>query len=337
MPTSYHLKAKAALFTYYLPDMTLPELLTKLDDQLDGKFWTVNKETCPETGTSHYHLYVHSNTQMDHDLNPMWLVDGVLPDCNPNTTTGSGYMKAVCRGHFYVECRHKIDHITQLSNFPWEKYPVPVCANWIISLWKQHKIRSDRANECLNFYRSATKYWLDVVNLALQYERSQQQAIATEERQAQVAKLARPFKTYRIVTDWQYQYTVALMRYSFLLISGPTRLGKTTYAASLYPDAFVHNDSIDWTGYHAAKHTAVIFEDIPQWFDYVAKNKVLFQASKCVKVHTSATNCYAMEVDLTAKPLIILTNEPIPDYHDMYDYLKQNSFHLHITEPTWID
>jgi len=332
----YQIKARAVLLTYYLPDMTLPVLIDKLAKQLDGKFWTINKEQCPTTGTFHYHLYVHASNQMDHEIT-YWNVDNVQPDCNPNTTSGSGFMTACCRGHFYVECRYKIDHITQLSNFPWEHYPVPVKPAWIITLWKQHKIDSAVVSDCLHFYRTATKHWLDIVNIALQYERTKSRDEYHANRKRVLEQTHTPYNDYPIISDWKSQYSLILPRYKFLVVSGPSNLGKTGLIMSHFPNAFVHSDSINWIGYDHTIHSAIIFDDIRDWYDYVITHKVLFQASaRQITVHSSPTNCNALKIDVAGKPFIILTNQPLAQTASSdVSYINSNSFSLDIDSQTF--
>ena len=333
--SEFSYKAKACLLTYYLPDMTIKEFYGKTRNRLVGRCFTMSKETCPTTDTSHYHLYVHSPKQMEHKQS-YWIVDGVLPDIRPNTATGTGYGIARDRGHFYVECIHKIDHVSEYTNYRWEKYPVPVKASWILTLWKQHKIHTYRVEECLKYYRSATRNTLEIINIALQHERTQQAARIEAERAAALALQDKPFKDYPIIECWKHQYTLTLHRYKFLIVSGPTRIGKSNLIRSHFPDAFVHNDVINWTGYDPTQHTAIMFEDIPGWTEMVSvTHKVMFQAGGVVSVHTSPTNVNHIVIDLTAKPMIILTNDT---QHFLWpNYARANSFHLEIDSPTWVE
>jgi len=336
--STYHIKAKSFLLTYYVDEQPLPSFVDKLSKQLDGRFYTVASEICPTTDRFHIHLYVHASTQMDMAVT-YWNVDGVQPDCMPNTTTGSGFWNACCRGHFYVECRHKIDHVTQHSNYPWETYRVPIKAQWIIGLWKGHKILTSRVRECLDFYRSATRYWLDVIHLALQYERTVAREAFHAKRQRVLEPTLAPFKSYPELEKFKLQYDLVLHRYKFLCVTGETNLGKTRLLLSHYPSAFVHDGAIDWTGYDPSQHTAIFVQDIRNWWDYVLTHKPLFQAnSRNIKVHTSPTNCHSITIDVCAVPIIVITNDPVPQ--DLPDsdllYIVSNSVELTISSVTYL-
>lgn len=351
MTTIFQVKCKAALFTWHLDDQPLTTFIKKCDAQLKNKSYTASKEHSPTTledpdPQTHFHIYVHAKNQMDHPIT-YWNVDGKQPDCSPNTTTGSAALGAVCRGHFYVECRHKIGHLDQQTNFPWESYPVPVKTTWIIALWRQHKIATEDVPACLNFYRAATKYYLEVVNLALQYERTTARDAFHMARALTLEGNRMPYLTFGQVSKWKHQFNHSLMRYKFLVVSGASRTGKTGLINDLYPDAFVHEDVIDWTGYDSTKHSAIVYQDVHEWYKYVITHKSLFQAnSRLVKVHTSPTNCHSITVDVAAKPMIFTTNEDIFEmacgmyYVEMptshRDYIEANCCHLQVKFPTYL-
>lgn len=331
----FDIKAKAMLLTYYLGDVTLPWILDKLSSQLSGKYYTINKELCPKTGTHHYHMYVHSHNQMEHTT-AYWAIDDILPNCQQNKITGSGYEVAKNRGHFYVECRHKIGHITQLTTYPWGECYI-VRQAWIMALWSHKKILTSHVKQCLNCYMCGTRRAFEIIEIALQYERQQKRKKLHDARTAWLTPTKHPFHTYIELENFKSHFDDILLRYKFLVVSGPTRLGKTELIRHHYPDAFEHKGSVDWTGYDPIEHSAVIFDDIKHWWDYVILNKPLFQCNcEAYKVHTSATNCYSVEIDLAAKPLIITTNAiPYESASSDYLYLKENWFLLELDSPTW--
>lgn len=333
----FDIKAKGMLLTWYLGDVTLPFILDKLASQLVGKYYTINKESCPKTGTYHYHMYVHSHNQMDHTT-AYWAIDDVLPNCQQNKINGSGYEVAKNRGHFYVECRYKIGHITQLSNYPWGECYI-VRQAWIMSLWSSKKIHTHLVDECLKFYMCGTKRAFEIIEIALQYERTQKRKLVHEARKEQLQPTKHPFKLYPQIENFKEQFDYIEHRYKFLVVVGPSRLGKTELMRSHFPEAFEHKGSVDWTGYDPVDHSAIIFDDVPKFWDYIIQNKPLFQ-SNCegYKVHTSATNCYSKEIDNAAKPIIITTNEiPYESPSSDYLYLKDNWILLELNSPTWAD
>lgn len=338
MSDVFTVKCKAMLLTYYLPDMTLPDLLAKLDDQLQGKKYTINKERCPLTDTLHYHLYVHSNKQMEHQIT-YWTVDGVQPDVSQNFITGSGYAVARDRGHFYVECKFKTGHITQLSNYPWGTCYI-VRQSWIEALWRRCKIKSSVMIDALYYYMCATRRMIEIVNLALQYERSQSRKAFIEERNTVLQTQMTSFNVYQELESFKSQFETIKSRYQFLIIQGTSGLGKTHLIKHHYPTAYVHDCAIDWSTYNSCEHEAIIFDDIPEWWNLVFNNKVMFQ-SNCekYKVHGSATNCHAIDIELVAKPLIICTNDQSPDNltHSQINYLNENMIVLHISSKTFLD
>ena len=150
-------------------------------------------------------------------------------------------------------------------------------------------------------------------------------------RNLKLAQLRTPFKTYFEIDKFKAQFKNELPRYKFLWIWGETRLGKTELAKDINEAFYHHRNSIDWAEYRPNEHYAVIFDDCNEMENYITNHKMLFQANEITTVNTSKTNCFALTVDTVEKMLIICSNQP-----PCTTWVRENSFVLHITAPTWV-
>ena len=153
------------------------------------------------------------------------------------------------------------------------------------------------------------------------------------------------WRSYRIVMDWVQQYDCVLDRYRFLVIDGPSQMGKTQYVRGLCgPGELLEVDmsgdaSICLRDYSPTRHTTILFDEASPMS--VIRAKKLFQAGDSpVAVQTSATNCHAYTVYVAGKRMVIATNIWAQQLRKMdqedVEWLQANSYYLHIMTPMWI-
>eukprot|EP00966_Prymnesium_polylepis_P010281 237119-Prymnesium_polylepis.2 len=157
-----------------------------------------------------------------------------------------------------------------------------------------------------------------------------EKAIAREEREDRLRRDLTTVEAPPHVLEWKMQYGIEKLRYKFLVIHGPSLTGKTEFAKSLFENAFLHRDTIAWTGYNEDKHDAIIFDDIKGIYKHVSENRALFQAGAPIVTQTSATNVHALTVDVTAKPLIITSND-----EPLGEWLLANAVVMNVTDPLY--
>jgi len=122
-----------------------------------------------------------------------------------------------------------------------------------------------------------------------------------------------------------------LHRFNSLWLWGASKLGKTEWIRQYLPGAHWCEGTVTWKGYDPNTHTGVVFDDIKDICSIIVANKKLFQASGTIQWGTSQTNCYAIDVDVLAKPLVVLANfAPNND-----GWIAKNFKVVHITEPMW--
>ena len=145
--------------------------------------------------------------------------------------------------------------------------------------------------------------------------------------------MLRPFRTTGDDVDgvkkWQGQYDKVAFRYYALWLWGASHMAKSRYSKSLYPQAFWHNDVVNWNGYDPSYHTAVFFDDAKEMVKVNKDAKVAFQSSGDADFGASATNCHLVTVDLLAKPIAVMQNyKPYDD-----SWIDRNFHVVEVVEP----
>ena len=148
------------------------------------------------------------------------------------------------------------------------------------------------------------------------------------------------------MAEWKAQFDLNQLgvasRFSFLVLSGPSKTGKTQFAKSLFGTGATlvlgcQNAEPNVRRFSRATYKAVVFDEItPQC---VARNKVLFQAGvEGVDCAQSRTSIYSYWRFLYAAPLILCTNEWLEDLpareleenKKAWDWIRANQFHVHV-------
>jgi hypothetical protein len=155
----------------------------------------------------------------------------------------------------------------------------------------------------------------------------------------------RAWRSYRVIMDWIQQYDCVLDRYRFLVIDGPSQMGKTQYVRGLCDPGELLE--VDMSGdapmclrdYSPTRHTTILFDDASPLS--VIRSKKLFQAGDSpVAVQTPSTNCHAHTVYVAAKRMIIATSVWAQQLRTMdaedVDWLEANSYYLRVESPMWI-
>lgn len=257
------------------------------------------------TEREHTHVYIEFSVKPD-----LWQealrVNGVVP--NIQVQRGGGYGRtSYDRAHCYLQVAGKLG--SQQVHTNWhigeDFYPK---AEWIMGFFSKGKI--DDPRPILMQYRISTPFLENRIRHQLALEAKEKRAAFKKARQEQLQAAERPFRTIEKVDDWLATFSTVQYRYDFLWLHGPSKMGKSMYARSLFRNCFVHKNHIAWSGYDPTNHAAVIFDDVHDIHEYVVRNKLMFQCSGEVSAQTSATNLYAIEVDTEQKPLIVCHNDP---------------------------
>ena len=162
---------------------------------------------------------------------------------------------------------------------------------------------------------------------------------------AAIALQKKPFKTLPAVTAWLATFSSTKMRYKFLVLEGPSSMGKTQFSSSLSPSNgcleldCAGSTSPDLRLLDALRHDTVLFDEASAAL--VLANKKLFQASASyVTLASSGTNCHSYQVWMWAKRLVVSSNRWSMELAQVpsadRDWLVANSVHVMVNEPLWV-
>jgi len=284
----------------------------------------------------HKHLdcFIEFHSKQDWlSMEPAWLMvngEAVKPHFTANTSRGAGYRTSCDCGHFYNQCEGKIGNGETRTNwYPCHDYVVKT--QWVQTLWQKGKLEDPV--RCAGLYKCLTP------NLEAMYSRSEAQKVLVardnfnmdydEAIQATLVPFRELGRDIEAIRIWHDQYKQYLHRFYGLWLWGDSLIGKTKWINNFLPNAFWHDSGVNWKGYDPNEHTAIIFDDVPKMCNIIMDNKKLFQASGKVSWGLSATNCYAITLDVRAKAMVVLVNFP----PNVDGWIAKNFRVVHVADP----
>ena len=217
---------------------------------------------------------------------------------------------------------------------------------WIMNLVQANKLDVPIAHDLLVKCVNGSKHLKD-----LQFYDQGMEQLAVKNAIVEAARLLggslKEQRKYPKVQAFLNQFTKPRHRYRFLVLAGPSRVGKTAFARSL---AGPGTETLevncgsgaepDLKAYRFRRHEVVLFDEIEA--EQVAAQRKLFQAQATpVQLACSATNCYSYEVFVWRKKLVLASNNwhsslmmlPAADRA----WIQANSIVLDINEPMWCE
>ena len=193
----------------------------------------------------------------------------------------------------------------------------------------------------------------NVPNLLTNFERIEKEASKTcLEKEVQQTMLflsgqMRPCRRIPEVEAWEATFETVQFRYNFLVLDGPSKMGKTLYCrsrslgspGSLLEIDCAGADTPDLTSYEFGTHTMVLCDEGSA--EMVLRYKKLFQASAAyTRLASSRTNCHAYDVWAHRVRFVITSNRWWPELMRMpaedAAWLWQNSVYVYVDAPLWL-
>ena len=168
---------------------------------------------------------------------------------------------------------------------------------------------------------------------------------AKEDARRVLGATNKPFRSMPEVDAWRLQYHVMQHRYKFLVLDGPTRLGKSLYAKHLTPagkEFFLSNcaagNNPDLKQFKYGIHGLILFDEAS--CEMVLRERLLFQGSaEEVQLGTSSTNCHSYSVFLHRILIVLASNNWSQELQQVSvsdrDWLNNNSVLINVTTPLW--
>ena len=156
------------------------------------------------------------------------------------------------------------------------------------------------------------------------------------------------FIEFPAIENWKLQYHPdvwgSVTRFKFLVLWGPSRMGKTEMAKSLFGSnyTFIANcqgvDEPNMQTFNPQLHRCILFDEATP--EMIMKNKVLFQAGPSgVTLQESPTQMCARWIFLYQNPMIVCTNtwKHDEEWQGEFEWLRCNSVSIHITSPVFLE
>ena len=284
--------------------------------------WAMCMEICPETYQLqgvirlHLHVFMKGVNYLRIGALSALALEGATPvsarTVGGLATVSSSAHRASWSGYFYVVAP-KSGQLFALSNKrPWKAFLVN--PSWTMNLLQSEKLTAAQARQLL--CRCSSGVLRNLQELKAIEEERERLLTAEKEQQAIASFRAyrRAFKSYPIVDEFLAQFAHELPRYKFLVLSGPSRLGKTLFARSIAKtdDSLLEvncsaGNEPDMRAYRLSLHDTILFDEISP--KQVASQRKLFQcASAPVTLGTSATNCHSYRVLVYKTKMVLASN-----------------------------
>ena len=248
-------------------------------------------------------------------------------------------------GFFYLQVAKTSCIEKDGSWHPFKNYLVN--SDWAVNLWQQGKVTAATARAVIV---QAKK---NVPHLLNNYDRVQKEMTktsleetVTRTRQTLEASM-RPCRTVPEVDAWERTFEKIEFRYNFLVLDGPSKMGKTLFCRSrslgsggcLLEVDCAGADTPDLSQYEFGRHTMILCDEGSAAM--VLRYKKLFQASASyTRLCSSRTNCHAYDVWAHRVKFVVTSNrwwaetESLP--REDADWLWQNSTYIYVDRPLWV-
>ena len=311
-------------------------------------------EVCPETWTEssilrlHIHMFFKSSAEwLKFRPSPFFDFEGSSCVYSRDITSlSSGSLarsKASWSGFFYCCLMDKKGTVfTLATKAPFSKFLV--APSWIMSLVQADKLSIKAARELLVRCVSASRHVKELEQYEMELEKDAVKE-AMAEAQILLSRQLKKQKLYEQVQAFMSQFDVAQHRYKFLVLSGPSRVGKTAFARTLCEKGketleinCASGVEPNLRAYRLRVHGLILFDEIVA--SQVAQQRKLFQAQSApVQLGCSATNCHSYEVFVWRTKLVLASN----NWHSSLatlsvedqEWINLNSIVLDVEDVMW--
>ena len=314
--------------------------------------WACSLEVCMQTFSAgqgvrfHLHLYLRRDSRMWLATADRLLFRGDKPHRSQNIGTLSQRQVSGFAGMYYL-VSPKIGKVWSASSVP-PFSGFPVSPEWVFTMLSAQKMEiSDARVEIIAIGKGICRRLADLDRL----EQARKEA-AVEERvaslQAALAQAAFEFRRLPQVDDWFRAAQRPLQRRKrFLVLDGPSGLGKTEFVKGLVePAATLELNCAscglcpDLRRHDPQRHKVILFDEAsPQM---VLANRKLFQAPACwVDLGHSPTGRDVYRVFLNDSVLVVASNSWLATCWELplesdREWLRANAVVVTVSEPLWV-
>lgn len=306
---------------FLLLEKSFEEFVTKLIDRKIIGEYAYSLELCEKTFIETQVVRVHIHFWFRMNFKSNWTEDSVhFKDTKPHRTKEFETMLGITNRnremHKYAGCFYcqvpKTSTIMQKANINmFERFAVS--DTWITRLYQRNKITASVAEDmylkCVSKYEQNIKL-LRMVERAKKAKRLEElQSLHYQELQ----QVSKPYRLVREVMLWLQCFEKCDFRYSFLVLGGESKMGKTRYVYSLFPrDKIFFVDCTtglpDLQDFDYEVHDVILLDEI-RVETMISIKKVLQAGPDVCGLGASSTNMYRYAVYVYRKKIILCTND----------------------------
>ena len=246
-------------------------------------------------------------------------------------------------GFFYCCIHDKVGTVfTETTKLPFTGFLVQ--PTWILNLVQSQKLEQDVARVLLVQCANASRH---IKELELHEMHLEQEAVRIAQAEAYrlLGIILKSQQVYPEAEAFVKQFETPLHRYQFLVLSGPSKVGKTAFARSLCDSGLetlelncASGAEPDLRAYRLRKHGLILFDEIVA--QQVVAQRKLFQAQSArVQLGCSATNCHSYDVFVWRTKMVLASNNWESSLAELSDsdqaWVVANSIVLQVNEPMW--
>ena len=315
--------------------------------------WASAMEICSRTLQQNGIAQLHFHVLLRHSEVALWMpspdrmkLGNVRPHISATPTLGQ--VRAASprswAGYFYCSVQKYGQVAVETNREAFRDYPVQ--GQWVMSLFQAGKISAAQARQLI--YRVAhgvTRLLadLDMVDREMDHAR-----VLEAQRSAleQLATARKPWRSIEAVEAWDACYGELKERYEFLVLDGPSRMGKTAFGRSKCPvgqEVLEINCAAggepDLRSYKYGQHGLILCDEIEA--EAVAGQRKLFQGGTAiVQLGTSPTNIHVYTVFVHRVRIICASNNWMASLErlsaDDRAWIEKNSVYVFCDTPLWV-
>ena len=265
--------------------------------------WTIAMAMHVEASVAQQCPYVHFHWMFDSMTKAVTLrcrdglrFKGSLPyqSLEAPQARGRACKRAFDQGHFYLSAGKIGGVFMETTCLPFKAFPVT--PEWITNLWQTDKVTADTATLLYIRAKKRVKQYTENVRAQTQLSRQLQVKAAKADAVQALEAMKRPSVRLEAVdTLFMPQFPTHAYRRKFLVLDGPTRVGKTQFAKALAGEAATLEVNCagsvepDLRSFDPTLHRAIVFDEASA--NLVLRHKKLFQGGvEEVSMAASATN-----------------------------------------------
>ena len=257
------------------------------------------------------------------------------------TASSRGQMSKYA-GAFYVFVP-KIGSIKQMfTKVAFKDYMIN--ERWITTLLVAKKITPQTAHHMYLLACSSAQINIRNLDFITRQEQERQEDIERLAMEVLIREKQLPFRKIPEVEEWLQQYDDIQDRYKFLVLDGPSQMGKTRFAASLTSvEKFFYLDCSscimpDMRSFNRRHHQVVLFDEIKA--TTVVSVKKLFQSSiDVVSLGSSQTNMNLYRIWCHRTKMICASNRWAAELRSLdapdREWLEKNTVYIFVDRPLW--